>query len=123
MGEIASICLVSSGHIGSNPRLVKEADALLEEGYRVHVIAADSHPAARLWDASILEHAKWSSSILPMQPGRMIYRIRRLIQAGCRALFSLGWRSGKITARAHHVLAPSLRSTALAVRADLYIGH
>lgn len=32
------ICLITPGHIATNPRLVKEAEALLEAGYMVHVI-------------------------------------------------------------------------------------
>ena len=39
----AAICLVSPGHVASNPRLVKEADALCAAGFHVlaHHRAAD----------------------------------------------------------------------------------
>jgi len=33
------ICLLTPGHVASTPRLVKEADALVDAGYRVHVVA------------------------------------------------------------------------------------
>ena len=37
------VCLVTPGHIGSNPRIVKEADALHEEGYDVTLIYTESN--------------------------------------------------------------------------------
>jgi hypothetical protein len=33
-----TVCLITPGHIASNPRLVKEAMALTESGYKVHLI-------------------------------------------------------------------------------------
>ena len=37
-----SVCIVSPGHLASNPRVVKEADALHGAGYRVTVIAGNA---------------------------------------------------------------------------------
>ncbi|MCX3263648.1 glycosyltransferase family protein [Pedobacter agri] len=36
--QLKKICLITPGHLATNPRLVKEASALLEAGYQVHVI-------------------------------------------------------------------------------------
>ena len=36
---MATVCLVTTGHPSTNPRLVKEADALAEAGYDVRVVA------------------------------------------------------------------------------------
>ena len=41
---MARICLISPGHLTSNPRLVKEADALTEAGHVVVVISGWSFP-------------------------------------------------------------------------------
>jgi hypothetical protein len=49
------ICLVSPSH--SNPRLVKEADALHEAGYAVRVVAGDATPGVWPLDAVILARA------------------------------------------------------------------
>jgi len=38
----ARVCLVTTGQPACNPRLVKEADALAEAGFDVHVVAAYS---------------------------------------------------------------------------------
>ena len=48
------ICLVSPQHLASNPRLVKEADALHEAGIAVRVIAGDATPGVRPLDETIL---------------------------------------------------------------------
>jgi hypothetical protein len=36
-----TICIVSPGNLASNPRLLKEVDALHEAGYGVTVVACD----------------------------------------------------------------------------------
>jgi siroheme synthase len=52
------VCWVTTGHPSTNPRLVKEADALIDAGYAVHVVAckfagwancADRRFEARPW--------------------------------------------------------------------------
>jgi len=35
---VKKICLITPGHISTNPRLVKEAKSLIEENYSVHII-------------------------------------------------------------------------------------
>src|SRR5580692_10063341 len=45
------VCLITPGHLSTNPRIVKEADALSEAGYEVTVIAADYMQWARRADA------------------------------------------------------------------------
>lgn len=35
---IKKVCLITPGHISTNPRLVKEATALIEAGYKVHIV-------------------------------------------------------------------------------------
>jgi hypothetical protein len=123
MARVMRICLVTPGHLGSNPRVVKEADALVEAGFQVHVISGDSFPGARDRDASILEQARWSSEIIRARPGRATYLFRRLRQMICRSFYSAGFRIPFFAIRAHHVLVPVLTSAAVAARADFYIGH
>ena len=115
------ICLVSPGHLGSNPRLVKEADALAAAGYHVRVIYGDSFPPARVRDRAILAGAVWQASAMSLQGWRRVAAILR--QRTAKILFSWGWRSAGIATLAHHPLTPSLEAAARAIRADLYIGH
>src|SRR5262245_34217851 len=73
------ICLVSPGHLASNPRLVKEADALHEAGYEVRVVVGDVTPAVRPLDATILARATWPVARVGLGP-RLLHAARRLLQ-------------------------------------------
>jgi len=120
---LKTICLVSGSHVSSNPRLVKEADALHAAGYRVHVIAGRNFPPSDPLDASILSRARWSFTLVDYSSGwrtraqRIIRRLARLILARCpRASL---W----LAARAHHPACAQFAAAASRIRADLYIGH
>lgn len=117
------ICLVSGSHLSSNPRLVKEADALHAAGYDVHVIAGRNFPAVDALDKLILTTAPWRCTVVDYTTGarataqRIARRIARIILAR--------WPNAPLwlAARAHHPAAAQLSAAAKRVRADLYIGH
>ena len=52
-GDGATVCLVTSANVAANPRLVKEASALRECGYRVRIVAADIMPSLAKYDLEI----------------------------------------------------------------------
>ena len=54
------ICLVSPGHVASNPRLVKEANSLLQAGYDVRVVAGDMVPFVLPLDNALLLSVEWT---------------------------------------------------------------
>src|SRR5262245_46824630 len=60
--RLKKVCLISPGHVASNPRLVKEADALHEAGFAVRVVAGDTTPSVRPLDETILARAAWPVS-------------------------------------------------------------
>ena len=64
------VCLVSPGHLSSNPRLVKEANALAEAGYQVHVIYGNSFPPARMRDEAVLARAEWQVTRVSVMSSR-----------------------------------------------------
>lgn len=118
------ICLVSSGHVGSNPRLVKEADALHSRGAEVVVIALDvtqkSHVQER--DHAVIKEAGWSCKRVRIPRG-----IGRLARAGARRLarrvYAMGIRPGFLTDLAYNPDIFWLMGAANDVGADLYIAH
>src|SRR5690242_7711009 len=63
------ICLITPGHLSSTPRLVKEADALVEAGYRVHVVSGLHFAAAERLDRSILDNSNWSHAFVRYAEG------------------------------------------------------
>ena len=56
------ICLLTTGQPSTNPRLVKEADALVEDGYQVHVIYSHWADWASNTDRELLHTREWTYS-------------------------------------------------------------
>lgn len=117
------ICLVSGSHLSSNPRLVKEADALQAAGHRVHVVAGRNYPPSDSLDATILGRATWTSTIVDYHGGPRA-KIQRILRQAARRLArtSLPWAL-RYSDRAHHPAARQLAAAAALVPADLFIGH
>lgn len=65
----ATICLITPGHLSSTPRLLKEADALVEAGYRVHVIAGRHFPPVFEFDDQVTRAARWNCTAVPAAHG------------------------------------------------------
>jgi len=118
----ADICIVSPGNLGSNPRILKEADALHEAGHRVTTIACDYTESFRAYDDEIARSVAWKvvrvkrpalerlREIAARAAGRMIDAIGIGVPLGIAATASGGPVS-------------TLRAAALAQPADLYIAH
>src|SRR5215510_9619138 len=58
-----SVCLIPPGQPSTNPRLVKEADALAEAGYNVSVICAHWADWADITDTELLASRAWGKSV------------------------------------------------------------
>ncbi len=123
-GARTTICLVTPGHLATNPRLVKEADALHAAGYRVAVVAArfvgwadeaDQEFAGRAWPVH-------RTTFGPLAP-RPVW----LWQGGRRrlalAVFRAGLRGERIAEWAFHPAVGALARLARRIPADLYIAH
>jgi len=118
----ASVCLVSTGNLASNPRLIKEADALHGAGYRVTVIACDYTASFRDYDDAIERAAPWKTVRVPRPPAERLTGIAA--RAIGRALDAVGLDVPvRVAAHAHGGPMTSLRTAALAEPADLYIAH
>ncbi|OIP69649.1 MAG: hypothetical protein AUK48_14390 [Oscillatoriales cyanobacterium CG2_30_44_21] len=116
------VCLVSPGHVASNPRLVKEANALVEAGYEVCVVAGDMAPFVRPLDESLLASVDWTCDRVGLGT-RPIYIWRKLKQKLARTIFKLGFKNIIVAMWAHSQISDSLAQMAIAQPADLYIAH
>ncbi|MCF4967962.1 glycosyltransferase [Nostoc sp. CMAA1605] len=117
------ICLVSPGHVASNPRLVKEANALHEAGFQVRVVAGDYMAAIRPLDQTILSQASWAWVQVGLG-ARPSYLARRLWQNVARYMTRTGWIPHiSIAIWAHSTVSFQLAKAAAAEPADLYIAH
>ena len=61
---MARICLVTTSQPSANPRLVKEADALVAAGHDVHVVGAHWVDWATEADAALIAARGWSFSFV-----------------------------------------------------------
>ncbi len=116
------ICLITPGHVASNPRLVKEANALFETGYQVRVVAGDYMPIIRPLDRALLETVPWTWH--PVSYGAVLGdRCRAAWQKGLRHFARYQPLPVTLAAWTHHRLWRRLADAAAAIPADLYIGH
>ena len=115
------ICIVTPGALGSNPRVVKEADALQAAGYEVTVISTRTMEAVDALDATVLAQSAWRTVRLDFRnsaqrlPHRLHQEMSRWLFLACKwpalAGHALNWMTG-----------PLMRA-ALQQQAALYIGH
>jgi glycosyltransferase involved in cell wall biosynthesis len=118
------VCLVTTGHPSTNPRLVKEADALTEAGYTVHVVVckfaewadrADRRFSTRPWSVDWVRFGpmagRWRDFAL---------RLRRRL---CREVVRRTGPLPGLAGRAAHYVVPELTRAAQRRPADLYIAH
>lgn len=121
----ARICLLTPGHLSTNPRIVKEADALAEAGYDVTVVAADYLEWARAADQEYSSRAWRRARPVSFGPDapRRARATQVLRQRGARLLTRCGFSGPRLDAAAWHPAGPDLIRAALATTADLYIAH
>lgn len=109
--------------MASNPRLVKEADALQSAGFQVRVVAGNYMPAIQPLDQTILSQAPWSWVQVELGT-KTSYFSRRLWQEAAKKLARIGWVPHlSIATWAHSPVSMQLAQAAMAEPADLYIAH
>lgn len=126
-----TICLITPAHISFNPRLVKEADALVDAGYDVTVISCNYIYSVTEFDNEILRYAKWKSVILnwnkKVNPKLFWYsRIRKYISLNVlkfNFLKKYFANNVEFLLRVFDRVLPELRKLVLQHPADLYIAH
>jgi hypothetical protein len=119
------VCLVTPGHPSTDPRLVKEADALVEEGASVTVV----HGRFIAWADSVdLEFAQRAWQRIGVPFGPLAAPVDRLRQGVQHRLARLGERFGLPGAEgrerhAFHPVAEDLLQATRRVVADVYLAH
>src|SRR5262245_36591629 len=123
---MAVICLITPGHLSTNPRLVKEADALSSSGHDVRVIAASYFGWARTSDEEFGARPWQVEATLQFGP-LTSSRACRLLQVSrqrlARITAAVGVQHPAVIRAAWHPIAPDLMKAASRVTADLYVAH
>jgi len=119
------ICLITPGQPSTNPRLVKEADALHEAGYEVRVLCSHYLPWADEADKELLASRPWKCTYVGGEPrlASPAYYWTRARQAVARRALPLRPASSFLQRHVVDRIAPELEAAALATPADLYIAH
>jgi glycosyltransferase involved in cell wall biosynthesis len=118
---MSRICIVTPGHLASNPRVVKEAAALHEAGYEVTVVAGDVASFVRPFDDELLARVPWRTVRVgrPALSGRIETRLAAIVARNLPASIL----AADLCAIAYSEQSRGLRRAAIDVQADLYIGH
>lgn len=117
-----TVCIVSPGNLASNPRVLKEADALHGAGYDVTVIVCDYNEALRLADDEIEAAAPWK--VIRVPRARDEGFVARMAAGLARVLSAVGIAVPVgVAARSARTPVAALMRRALEVPADLYIAH
>lgn len=117
------VCLITPGHVASTPRLVKNADALSEAGYRVHVVAGRHFPPVDSLDRDIFAVARWSHTQVnyTRSPGTIVRALRRRLDR--RLIGHRAFATVAVAARVHQPEVRRLAAAAGRSSAQLYFGH
>ena len=126
MSVAPRICLVTPGNVASNPRLVKEAQALRDAGYRLRIVAADIIPSLSPYDAEIFAALDCGFERVSARTPRHRRFVRAGVQRAARLAMRLPRRAGsglELAGWAHHPLTRALGKAAARQPADLYLAH
>ena len=120
---MANICLLTPGQPSINPRLVKEADALVEAGHDVRVLCSHMVSWADVADRNLLAKRKWTCSYVGGNNGSLLYAWTRLRHGLVRRFAGSSSGDSGLGVRALTRVTPELSAAAVQCRADLYIAH
>src|SRR6266851_3243433 len=116
------ICILTPGALGSNPRVVKEADALHQGGYDVTVISTRTLAHVDRRDDAVLADAGWRALRLDFRSRGVAWRVRRGVQSVDAASFRVTGHGG-FADRGCSAFSLPLMAAARRVPADIYIAH
>lgn len=120
---MAAVCLLTPGQPSTNPRLVKEADALAEAGHAVHVVCAHWASWADETDRALLATRRFSCTYVGGRPGNSSrYLWTRIRHRLGKELLRLPITSPAPTWALCRV-SPELQRAAERIDADIYIAH
>lgn len=117
-----AVCIVSPGNLASNPRVLKEADALHEADYAVTAVVCDYTEALRPFDDEIAARVPWKVVRVARPSGER--QVGQVARALARLATGLGLSTPTaLAAAAYGGPVSALRQAASEVPADLYIAH
>jgi len=119
------VCLVSPGHLSTNPRLVKEAHALHAAGHKVYVVCGRFKRWGTRHDAPLAAEIESVTAVPfgPAEASHWTYIRQNSVRHLSRTLVRFGLKSQCLVEAAHNPAVRDLAAAAQAAPADLYIAH
>ncbi len=119
------VCLISPGHLSTNPRLVKEAHALQTAGHTVHVVCGRFKAWGTANDGPLAAEIGSVTSVPfgPVEASRRTYLRQSITRHVARSMVGFGLDSQSLVEAAHSPVVRDLAVAARTVHADLYIAH
>jgi hypothetical protein len=121
-----SICLITPHHISYQPRILREADSLYEQGHEVRVIFRKTDKMMAESDHHLMKTKKWRADFVDLQknghtwPQWFLQGVRSKLY---QAMFNLGFKTIPVGAGAYLKGSEKLKQLALAEKADWFIAH
>jgi glycosyltransferase involved in cell wall biosynthesis len=123
MARVPHVCFITPGHLSTDPRLVKEADAVAGRGARVSVVTGRFLPWAVRTDA-VFRSRPWDHVEVPFGPhaGRPNWLAQSVVRHSSRIA---GWLTGagRLREAGFHPAMLALERAAGRIAADLYVAH
>jgi glycosyltransferase involved in cell wall biosynthesis len=120
------VCLISSVHLWVNPRLIKEADWLTEQGHDVRVVTKSTDAWSDGLDDALLREKRWSADRINLLRGDRAGHRRWLTTAirSALAMRMYAWTGGvRFAEEGYYRGFADVLSAARRTRADLFIAH
>lgn len=120
------ICLVTAGHISFQPRILREADALLAAGHDVRVVCRHTDHLLTGYDRELMRSRRWK--LQPVELQRNGHSRRKWLVEATRArtferLFQFGVRSERVAIGSYIRGLRAAVKIAGAEPADWFIAH
>jgi glycosyltransferase involved in cell wall biosynthesis len=119
--ESPRACIITPGQIGSNPRVVKEAQTLHDAGFRVTVVATRTLDRVEPRDRALMQRIDWPLVRIDLR-SRPRWRTERAFQIAARRAHSLTALAWFVDLGFSAFTRPLMRATA-DIPAELYIAH
>ena len=119
------VCLVSPGHLSTNPRLVKEARTLKGAGHRVSIVCGRYLDSGIEADLSLAQELDPVTAVEfgPHAASWATYLRQGLFRKMATFALRSGLRTQALLEMAQHPAVRDLQRATALIRADLYIAH
>lgn len=117
------VCLIGASHPCHNPRLIREADSLAEQGVEVRVIAPSHMPLLHQEDKLLIARRAWRLETVNVRPEGVLGKLRAYSIRGRRRVMQRVFRNTRWAEHGYSLALRELKWLAMRWQADWFIAH